>query len=100
VREKVTQNVSQLVFFGKIRGKRSPKHGLPTSVIFQQQPQVISQPMGVNSPNLVTLLHNVRLSTNRVAVYSLSASRAGLPDGLYLIPKIPIWVYFGGSWNG
>jgi hypothetical protein len=25
----------------------------------------------------------------------------GLPDGNYiLIPKIPIWVFFGGHWNG
>jgi hypothetical protein len=25
---------------------------------------------------------------------------AGLPDGLFFKPKIPIWVHFGGPWNG
>jgi hypothetical protein len=25
---------------------------------------------------------------------------AGLPDGFILKPKIPIWVNFGGPWNG
>jgi hypothetical protein len=23
-----------------------------------------------------------------------------LPDGLFFKPKIPIWVKFGGPWNG
>jgi hypothetical protein len=26
--------------------------------------------------------------------------RAGLPDGLFSNQKIPIWVNFGGPWNG
>jgi hypothetical protein len=26
--------------------------------------------------------------------------KTGLPDGLILRPKISIWVYFGGPWNG
>jgi hypothetical protein len=25
---------------------------------------------------------------------------AGLPDGIFSNPKIPIWVNFGRSWNG
>jgi hypothetical protein len=29
-----------------------------------------------------------------------SGRRPGLPDGFILTPKIPIWVYFGGYWNG
>jgi hypothetical protein len=24
---------------------------------------------------------------------------AGLPDGRFVILKIPIWVHFGGPWN-
>jgi hypothetical protein len=27
-------------------------------------------------------------------------SKPRLPDGTYLKPKIPIWVNFGGLWNG
>jgi hypothetical protein len=27
-------------------------------------------------------------------------SPAGLPDGLFSYQKIPIWIYFGGPWNG
>jgi hypothetical protein len=25
---------------------------------------------------------------------------SGLPDGFFFRPKVPIWVYFGGPWNG
>jgi hypothetical protein len=25
---------------------------------------------------------------------------SGLPDGLFFVPRIPIWVNFGGPWNG
>jgi hypothetical protein len=28
------------------------------------------------------------------------ASQPGLPDGIFSNQKIPIWVNFGGAWNG
>jgi hypothetical protein len=31
---------------------------------------------------------------------NLCQSTPGLPDGIYFIPKIPIWVHFTGPWNG
>jgi hypothetical protein len=32
--------------------------------------------------------------------YAQKDTRPGLPDGTHIfIPKIPIWVYFGGPWN-
>jgi hypothetical protein len=30
----------------------------------------------------------------------IGAFQSGLPDGLFFTPKIPIWVNFGGPWNG
>jgi hypothetical protein len=50
-------------------------------------------------------LHLVTLSRNRIHNCwwrnALLPRQAGLPDGTYiLVPKIPIWVYFGRPYSG
>jgi hypothetical protein len=84
----------------------------------------IKLPKENNRPNLVTLREAFRkkmlLSFDCLFIYSLSdlfrvvnndkitgesaptkdEMASGLPDGIFSIPKIPIWVIFGRSCNG
>jgi hypothetical protein len=60
--------------------------------------------MGKSRPERTDVSNDIGSHPNRKIdriVIEKTGPCPGLPDGTYVcIPKIPIWAYFGGPWNG
>jgi hypothetical protein len=73
---------------------------LKKTLLLKKLPKVNNRPILENNPNLVTLLAGEGENSFFCLEIQPATVQSRVARCFIFIPKIPIWVYYGGPWNG